>query len=214
VQPQFVAVLLITALCTNAPLCASSILDTFGPADGFDSLTGDNNAFNMSVALPFTPAFSGTVMSAQIAASGLNTSVTPVSGTLFFDIRTSFAGLPGNTIIDSFIFSDVSTTDIVTAPSALNPLLQSGTQYWFVMEAAADSTVFFGVWHATSPSQLGSVAFEVGNGGWFSNFGSGVLAARITAIPVTPTPEPPLGLLTALSAMGLVLRRFRPRKIA
>jgi hypothetical protein len=201
-----VAALLMTYVTVSAPLSASTFFDTFGPDVG--TSTGDNNAFNTSVALEFTPMFSATVGSAQIAASGLNTSISPVSGTILFDIRNDSNGLPGNTIIDSFTFPDVSVSGVYTAFSMLHPILQAGTPYWFVMEAAADPTMFFATWNVTSPSQSGTVAFEVGNGGWFFD-GLGVPAARLTAIP-----EPKLDLLTALSIAGFAWSRFRSRNVA
>jgi hypothetical protein len=200
-----VSLLLLVLVCTSASGDAI-LVDTFGPGNAFNSLEGDHNRMN-SVGLPFTTSVSGTVAFAEIAASGLNTFTTPVSGALSFEIVSDSSGLPGSTILDTLTFQGVSTPGIYLAPSTLFPTLQAGTQYWLVMEAAADPNVFFGIWQVTSPPLFGSVAFNPDNSGWFVTQGFGVPAVLIAS-----TPEPRQGGPVALFLAGLAWHHFGSRK--
>ena len=120
------------------------VFSNFGPGMTFNqtqglAITGSNLFGGVIFAHAFTPSQTVTFSSAQLA-------MLLVAEPNHFQVllMTSSGGLPGN-IIETITVTMPTSPGIVTANSALHPVLTSGTQYWVAVFAPEPNT--FGIWN-------------------------------------------------------------------
>jgi hypothetical protein len=124
-------------------------------------------------------------------------------------LMTSSGGLPGN-IIEIITVTAPTSAGIVTANSALHPVLTSGTQYWLAVFAPEPDT--FGIWNLALNdfSTPHAVAFNSPTGPWVLN-NVNRSAFQINGEPV-PEPSTMLLLGTGLASLGTAVRKRRQNK--
>jgi hypothetical protein len=186
--------------CMPGLLSAGVIYSNMGA--GFP---GDSPAFFASTTLffgtTFTTSGGGSLLNVSTDLSASQTS--PIVAALY----TNSSGQPG-TLLESWsimvpiIVKPPPIPPLTTFASVLNPLLSSGTQYWFVMTTATNNTIYWaendtavngGVWGGTSLTTLGQVSSGLPTPG----------------IQLNATPEPVSGWLLASGTLVLmVLRRL------
>lgn len=176
---------------------------TFNQNQGF-AVTGSNLFGGVIPAHAFIPSQTFTFSSAQLA-------MTLIDGPNHFQVllMTSSGGLPGN-IIETITLTDVVSTfpGIVTANSALHPVLTSGTQYWLVAFGPEPNT--FGTWNL-SPDDFSSPqarGFTSPTGPWDLANNVPRSAFQINGEPV-PEPNTMLLLGTGLATLGTAIRKRR-----
>ena len=184
------------------------VFSNFGPGMTFNQTQGvsvtASNLFGDIPAHAFTPSQTVTFSSAQLA-------MLLVAEPNHFQVllMTSSGGLPGN-IIETITVTMPTSAGIVTANSALHPVLTSGTQYWLAVFAPEPNT--FGIWHLalndfSTPQAL---AFNSPTGPWVVNN----VTRSAFQINGEPIPEPSTMLLlgTGLAALGTAVRKRRQNK--
>lgn len=184
------------------------VFSNFGPGMTFNQTQGlsvtASNLFGDIPAHAFTPSQTVTFSSAQLA-------MLLVAEPNHFQVllMTSSGGLPGN-IIETITVTMPTSAGIVTATSALHPVLTSGTQYWLAVFAPEPNT--FGIWNLAlndflTPQALG---FTSPTGPWVvSNLNRS--AFQINGEPV-PEPSTMLLLGTGLATLGTAVRKRRQHK--
>lgn len=124
---------IVFALCLiPANLSAGTAYNNFGPGN-----TVGVNAWiftNASgfIATTFTTTGAGPLSSVLLDAGCSSTPIT-------LGLYTNSAGQPG-TLLESWTVP-VTTVQLITLTSVLNPVLSSGTQYWFVITIPSNSTI-------------------------------------------------------------------------
>jgi len=146
---------IVFALCLiPANLSAGTAYNNFGPGN-----TVGVNAWiftNASgfIATTFTTTGAGPLSSVLLDAGCSSTPIT-------LGLYTNSAGQPG-TLLESWTVP-VTTVQLITLTSVLNPVLSSGTQYWFVITIPSSSTIEWawnnqgvngGVWLGSSINAL------------------------------------------------------------
>jgi len=186
------------------------VFSNFGPGMTFNQLqgigvTGSGDVFGGFIpAYAFTPTETFTFSSAQLPMN-------LVTGPNHFQVllMTSSGGLPGN-IIETITVSAPTSAGIVTANSALHPVLTSRTQYWLAVFAPEPNT--FGIWNFSLNdfSTPQALAFNSPTGPWVLN-NVNRSAFQINGEPV-PEPSTMLLLGTGLAALGTAVRKRRQNK--
>lgn len=189
------------------------VFSNFGPGMTFNELqgfavTGSGDSLGGAIAaVAFTPSATFTFSSAQLPMN-------LVTGPNHFQVllMTNSGGFPGN-IIETITLTDavpMFPPEIVTANSALHPVLTAGTQYWLVVFAPEPST--FGIWNLSfndfsSPQARGFVSLT---GPWIP---ANTLIKPAFQINGEPVPEPSTMLLlgTGLAALGTAVRKRRQK---
>jgi len=184
------------------------VFSNFGPGMTFNqtqgiSVTG-SNLFGDIPAQAFTPSQTVTFSSAQLA-----TLLVAEPNHFQVLLMTSSGGLPGN-IIETITMAMPTSAGIVTANSALHPVLTSGTQYWLAVFAPEPDT--FGIWNLALNdfSTPHAVAFNSPTGPWVLN-NVNRSAFQINGEPV-PEPSTMLLLGTGLASLGTAVRKRRQNK--
>ncbi len=184
------------------------VFSNFGPGMTFNQTQGlaitGSNLGGVIFAHAFTPSETVTFSSAQLA-------MLLVAEPNHFQVllMTSSGGLPGN-IIETITVTMPTSAGIVTANSALHPVLTSGTQYWLAVFAPEPNT--FGGWmfslnDFSTPQALG---FTSPTGPWVVNN----VTRSAFQINGEPIPEPSTMLLlgTGLATLGTAVRKRRQNK--
>lgn len=185
------------------------VFSNFGPGMTFNqtqglAITGSNLFGGVIFAHAFTPSQTVTFSSAQLA-------MLLVAEPNHFQVllMTSSGGLPGN-IIETITVTMPTSPGIVTANSALHPVLTSGTQYWVAVFAPEPNT--FGIWNLALNDFLTPQArgFTSPTGPWVV----GTVNRSAFQINGEPVPEPSTMLLlgTGLATLGTAVRKRRQHK--
>lgn len=117
-----------------------------------------------------------------------------------FTIRPDVAGLPDETVLDTFnVFNISSTQQVMTSGASEQAVLSSGSTYWIVGRALQENVR----WNL-SDYAMGPYAYRVDDGDWTYIDNADVSAF---AIHGTVVPEPTTLLLFGLG--GLMLRKKR-----
>jgi hypothetical protein len=189
--------ILLPLFCLQS-LSADVIFTNFGPADSFDNNTGltvaDNSGNDLKTSLSFTPT-----SDFQLTEIDFVTSLLDGGDQNQVTLTLSSADADGNpgTAIETFSFSgqmgilgSVSyAPQVLSAFSALNPVLTQGTTYWLTAESSPDTTV---VWNQNSlaPNDVGNMAQYVSNTWTTQSVTRGVFRILGNLVTVTPPPAP------------------------
>ena len=185
------------------------VFSNFGPGMTFNqtqglSITGSNLFGGVIFAHAFTPSETVTFSSAQVAML-----LVAEPNTFQVLLMTSSGGLPAE-ILETITVTAPTFPGIVSANSALHPVLTSGTQYWLAVFAPEPNT--FGIWNLalndfSTPQARG---FTSPTGPWV------VGNVNRTAFQINgePIPEPSTMLLlgTGLATLGAAVRKRRQNK--
>lgn len=186
---RLTTVLVTVLLATGSANAAPTVLfDTFGPGDTFNTGVGYTIGFPGSdfdqgdqfIIGAATPHALDTI---ELAA-GL------VSGTNQLDVwlMSDAAGQPG-AIIEAFTFVNLmgpfGPSSILSANSALHPILNPGTPYWLIASAPAADT--WAAWNLSLPAVIGTHADRQNLGPWHVDAEETLGAFRITG-NVIPAP--------------------------
>jgi hypothetical protein len=200
---------------------SSVIIDTFGPGDAFHPPPGEtigggillgDPAPNQGVtqAFEFIPATPTSLGSVQLALQYI---FVPGSATGPADLDVSIAlnnaGAPGGTletihltnVLDGVPFAP----GVVSANSALNPLLQAGTPYWFVVAPPDLLNTAFDWLISARTDLLIPAAERLGMSNWTTFNTAQPLAFRVTG--TTEVPEPRSAVLILSVLLGLFIGR-------
>ena len=178
--------------------------DSYGPTQYY--ITGPNSPdYGVDQAAMFT--ISGTSDFTFTAAElplKYSSGVNAVDIVLLPDVN----GLPGSTPLETILVTNISfSTSLVTATSAINPVLYAGSTYWLAVMAPNDAMI---VWQGNNTGDNGNgtnLAFRVdvgsGYGGWISESSDSPRPAfQIDGVPLglTSVPEP-----TTLTGAGIAV---------
>ena len=203
----------VLALATEGAARADAVVfSNFGPGLTFNTsqswnVSGTNVFGGRVVAQSFTPSANFTFTNAQLAMG-----IIGGPNILQVMLMTSSGGFPGTsveTITLTNSIASIGTGGIAVANSALNPLLNAGTQYWLVAFAPDDNT-FMG-WNLSLGDSSSFVLLNGSHsvtGPWEFSVPRG--AFQINGAPV---PEPATLLLLGPPLALLALKRRKRKKV-
>lgn len=197
------AALCVGAAFTSLAAHGAVVYSNLGPGDSFDNGTG----WSLSNSLPQDAAMSF-VAGADFSFTSVELALTNVSASaLSITLRSDAGGLPGG-LLETILVAVPGGPSLVTAMSALNPLLDLGATYWITAEAPAG---FEGSWQWADPSDVGATAFSFDQAVSWSAFTLDRGAFRVNGDLVAQVPAPSTLALVALAllAAGAVQRRRR-----
>jgi hypothetical protein len=206
--------LLFIAVGAGAARADTVIFSNFGPGMSFNPnsglvVSGSGDSSPQVVAQGFTSTGNFNFSSAQLAfrrSTG--------SGPIQILLETDAGGMPG-TIIESLNLNMAASpfASVVTVNSMLQPLLQSGVNYWLVAYAPADT---FAAWCDSVGDVSTADNFAINHipsptGPWISDLPGYIRSAFQINGEVASTPEPSALLLfgTSLTAAAAALRKRR-----
>jgi hypothetical protein len=195
-------ILAIFILTSQVATASTTLFDTFGPGDSYDTVSG----WGVGVLSAFPPPVQTAEQANQFSFGGstsyyldtIELAAALYEGTNEIDVRltSDVAGEPGATI-ETFNFKDVMgpyglhdlNDPMLIGNSALHPVLSPGVNYWLVVSAPNTDTV--ATWRFSSPPIQGLDAHRVSVGAtltawqFFPNETLG--AFRVTGSPI-PAP--------------------------
>jgi PEP-CTERM motif len=199
-------IIVVTIITARSPLNADVIYSTFGPGETYRSDAADDIGNSQEIGVSFTPSSDVSLDFINFAAffrNGLNNQLT-------VNLETDASGVPSDSVIESFNFTNLSTTATVyTATSLLHPLLLANTQYWVVLTAAdLENTVR--AWNWNDQGIIGHVAAK-----WppdyptWREFPHETTPALSVNASSVPEPSTILLLGAGLAGVGLLRKRFK-----
>ena len=206
-----VLILIGAALSSNALYAGTLLFSNFGDASNpYSSTAGLSVTYGDAV--PFTvnltpdPGTSFALDSIEFVASVADFTQ-PVDVSLFSDSN----GLPGSSLETlSTLLNSANPDTIVT--SVENPLLVTGQQYWIVLsDPNAATNPNYLTWNFAGTQGQNPVPEGVANDneGWIFSNGYTQGAVSVTAMEVTPSPEPGTFLALGSGLAFLIVCRFR-----
>jgi len=212
---KFLTTVVFWSLILAAPVVsrATTVYSNFGASFAYDTgegnLVGNDDAGdNLAEADTFTPGFTSTLQTIEIALSCEFVSDCPDATTVAIE-TDSGSDSPSGVVLESFTIAGntlptfgVSTH--LTLTSVLNPTLTSGVQYWIAVESDTNNRV---EWNLNSTGDTSDQDVS-GDGGttWFSASGQTPSAYEVDGI-ASSVPEP--GTLGMLLGGGLLLGLLR-----
>lgn len=197
-------------LVTAAAAPAQVLFSNLGPGDSFDSSVGwilSSSAsacgIDQQIATSFVPSSTASLGTVELALDLFGGGANEID----IAVMTDAAGVPGATLESIHLSGAIpGSPALVTATSALNPVLTGGTTYWVAALVGLDTC---GAWWFNNTGDL-DIAGSFDSGASWSGFpGLTAGALRVSGTAVVPEPTT-LGLLGALViATPLALRRRR-----
>jgi hypothetical protein len=175
---------------------ASIIFTNLGPGKSYDVTQGNpvGNDFagdNAAQGDTFTPTVTATLTSIELALSCVVSCPAPESFTVA--ITKSSADAPA-AVIESFSFNGITlgglgnNNPLLTAPSALHPVLTAGTQYWITVSSSVSFAI---AWNDNSTGDPSDQAISSDGGvTWFSPSGMTPSAYEVDGTTSSGVPEP------------------------
>jgi hypothetical protein len=198
----------VPALAMVIPTLGDIIFTNFGPGDTYNqssggTLTGSGFGGPNEVAVAFKPAVSEFLSTIELPVGAI------IGNELDVSLDSSLLGAPGG-LIESFHFSGAmgpfGSDVVLTANSALHPLLSAGTQYW-VVASVPSASGDFAAWNLNSIGGMTTAVQGSGSGFW-APLGFDTPTMRVTG---TDVPEPSsIVLLCSVLVAGIALRKRLP----
>jgi hypothetical protein len=194
----------------------SVIFSNLGPGNSYQGGTGYTLGAPTSSDYYVTAnAFTVGATSMNLAAIELAAGIVQGTNQLTIDLDADSGGAPG-AVIESFTinsampqFGSVSSDNLVTATSVLQPLLTAGTQYWVVLSVPDDGTTW-AAWNENSIGDTGPVA-QYDHGTLLFNGSDTRGAMAILGVEPASVPEPSTLVMMGASALVLLAGGLRRR---